>query len=102
VDGMALDVTDPVTRVYFVPAAVEIFRNQSELDDQYARQIEGIRFTAFFAPQAQKGFLVLAHDGPGIGAADELAAVAYYCGGAVNLGHSSAIHRIGVVSHCRS
>jgi hypothetical protein len=46
-----------------------------------------------------KGLVVLAHDNPGIGAADEVAAVGNYFRLAVNLGHSSATHRIGDFGH---
>jgi hypothetical protein len=75
---MALDVGDPVTRVEFIPATVEFFGDQAELDDQYARQIESGRLTSLFLPKAQKRLLVLAHDHPGIRATDELTAVAGY------------------------
>jgi hypothetical protein len=37
---MALDVRDAVARVLFIPAAVEVFGDQAELDDQDAREIE--------------------------------------------------------------
>jgi hypothetical protein len=43
------------------------------LDNQYAGQIERGRLAAFFAPKAQERLFVLAHDGPGIRAANELA-----------------------------
>ena len=52
VDRMALDVRDPVAGVEFVPAAVEVFGDQAELDDQDARQVEIGDLTPFFAPQA--------------------------------------------------
>jgi hypothetical protein len=72
---MALDVRDPVARVLFIPAPVEVFGDEAELDDQDARQIEIGDLTAFFAPQAMEGLLIFAHDDPGIGAADEVRAV---------------------------
>jgi hypothetical protein len=33
---MALDIRDPVARVQFIPAAVEVLGDQAELDDQDA------------------------------------------------------------------
>src|SRR6266403_87487 len=58
-----------------IPAAVEVFGDQAELDDQDAREIETGNFTAFFVPQAHEGLLVLAHNDAGIGATDEVYAV---------------------------
>jgi hypothetical protein len=74
---MALDVRDPVAGVLFVPAAVEVFSRQPQLDDQDAREVDGCRFSSFFLPQTMERLFVLAHDDPGVRAADELAAVAY-------------------------
>ena len=37
---MALDVGDAVARIEFIPAAVEVFGDQAELDDQFAGQVE--------------------------------------------------------------
>jgi hypothetical protein len=90
VDGMALDVRDAVVRVLFIPATVEVFSDQAELNDQDARQVQSRRLAPFFAPQAMKRLFVLAHDGAGIRAADEVTSVASYCGGAVKAAHSSA------------
>jgi hypothetical protein len=99
VAGMALDVGDPVARILFLPAAVEVLGGQPELDDQDAREVDRRRFSSFFLPGSMEGLLVLAHDDPGILAADEMATVAYDSRVNVNLGHSSAVHRIGAVGH---
>jgi hypothetical protein len=45
------------------------------LNNQYTRQIERSCLAAFFAPEAQERLFVIAHDDPGIRAADELAPV---------------------------
>jgi len=37
VDRMSLDVTDSVAGIDFIPATIEVFRDQAELDDQYGR-----------------------------------------------------------------
>ena len=76
VDHMALDVADPVAGVELVPAAVEVFGDQAELDDQDARQVGRCHLAPLFAPKAMEGLLVLAHDDPGVRAADEVTAVA--------------------------
>jgi hypothetical protein len=60
----------------FVPAAVEVLGRQPQLDDQDAREVDRRRFSPFFPPKMMEGLLVLAHDDPGVGAADELATVA--------------------------
>jgi hypothetical protein len=54
---MALDVTDPVARVEFIPAAVEVLRDQPELDDEHTGQVESSHLTPLFTPQAQKSLL---------------------------------------------
>jgi hypothetical protein len=72
---MALDVRDPVARVQLIPAAVEVFGDEAQLDDQLSRQVLCGRLTPFLAPQAMEGFFVLAHDHPGIRAADKICTV---------------------------
>src|ERR1700759_5751412 len=96
---MALDVTDPVARIQLVPAADEVLGDQTELDDQHARQVEGGDLATLFQPQAVKGLLVLAHDDPGVGAADEIATIARCYGDTITFGHSSAAHRMGAWGH---
>jgi hypothetical protein len=75
VDGMALDVTDLVTRVQLVPAAVEVLGDQPELDDQDARKIGRGGLTPLFAPEPRQRLLIIAHDDPRVGAANEVHAV---------------------------
>ena len=53
VDRMALDVSDPVAGVEFIPAAVEVFRDQAELDDQDGREVWGA--SPRFSRQSRKG-----------------------------------------------
>jgi hypothetical protein len=57
VDGMALDIRDPVASVELLPDV---------------REVEGGRFASLFAPQAVERLLVFAHYDPGVGAADEV------------------------------
>lgn len=70
-----VDVADAVSRVEFVPAAVQVFCAQAELDDQYGRKVGRSRLPALLFPESQKGFLVFAHDDPGVGAADEVTSI---------------------------
>ena len=64
-----------MTGVLLIPAPVEVFGDPPELNDQDARKIGRGGLTALFSPETVEGLFVLAHDDPGIRAADELAAV---------------------------
>ena len=55
--------------------AVEGLGHDAELDDEVAGQVLGLDLAALFPPQPQQGGLVVAHDDPGVRAADEVAAV---------------------------
>ena len=61
--------------VALVPAPVEVLGHGPELDDQVARQVLRLDLAALLAPEAQQGGLVVAHDDPGVRAADEAAPV---------------------------
>jgi transposase len=60
--------------IALVPEPVEIFSGLAELDDEVAGEVLGLDFAALLAPEAEQGGLVVAHDDPGVGAADEVAA----------------------------
>ena len=70
-----LNVGNHVTRVGLIPASVKVLGYDSELDDKVAGEIFGLDLAAFFAPQPKQRILVIAHDDPGVGAADKVAAV---------------------------
>ena len=53
--------------------------HQAELDDQDGRQVRGSRLAPLLLPEPQQGLLVLAHDDPGVGAADEVAPIEIMC-----------------------
>jgi hypothetical protein len=74
-DRVALDVGDPVAGVEFVPAAVEVLGDETKLDNQDGREVEGGRFTALFAPQVMECLFVLSHYSPRIGPADEVSSI---------------------------
>ena len=98
-DDMPLNVADPITRILLVPAAVEVFGGQAELDNQDTGEVDRGHLTPLLLPQTVEGLLVPTHDDPGVRAADELAAVAYRFGGRARFGHSSAVHRVGAFGH---
>ena len=66
-----LDVLDGLPRVALVPAPVQILGGLAELDDEIAGQVLRLGLAALFAPEAQQGGFVVAHDDAGVGAADE-------------------------------
>jgi hypothetical protein len=67
-----LDVRDYPPRLGLVPVAVKFLGDAAELHNQIAGQVLGIDFATLFPPQAlQRGFIV-AHDDPGVRAANEV------------------------------
>src|SRR5262249_7848245 len=65
---------NPPAGIALIPGAVEGLGCGSELHDEVARQILWLGLAAFLAPQADQGGLIAAHDDPGVGAANEVAA----------------------------
>ena len=61
-----LDGCDDLACVALIPVPIERFCRYPELDDEVAREIFRLGFTPFFAPEAQEGGLVIAHDDPSI------------------------------------
>jgi hypothetical protein len=70
-----LNIQDHLPGIGLIPAPVQLFGRQPELDDEVAREVFGLDLAALFAPEADQGGFVIAHDDPGIRAADEVAAV---------------------------
>ncbi len=70
-----LDVRDDLAGIGLVPAPVEVLGGQAELDDEVAGEVLRLDLAALFPPQPQQGGLVIAHDDPGVRAADEVAAI---------------------------
>ena len=71
----ALDVDDDLPGIELVPAPVQILGDRPKLDNEVAGQVLRLDLAAFLPPQPHQGDLVIAHDDPGIGAADEGAAI---------------------------
>jgi hypothetical protein len=57
--------------VALVPMSIERFSHDAELDDEIAGEVLQLDFAAFLAPEAAEGRFVVAHDNPGVRAADE-------------------------------
>ena len=47
---------------------------KAQLDDKVARKVFRLDFTAFFSPESEEGSFIVAHDDPGVRAADEVSA----------------------------
>ena len=74
VENPPLHIGDELAGVSLKPAPVQLLGRIAELDDQVAGQVLGLDLAAFFPPEAVQGGFVVAHNDPGIGAADESAA----------------------------
>ena len=72
---MRLHVRDDLPGIGLVPAPVELLGNGPKLDDEVAGEVLRLDLAAFFPPKPQQGGLVVAHDDPGVRAADEGTAV---------------------------
>ena len=70
----ALDRGEGLAGVALVPDPIEGLGHDAELDNEVAGEVLRLDLTAFFPPQPQEGCLVIAHDDPGVRAADKVAA----------------------------
>ncbi len=70
-----LDAFDCLPGIAFVPMAVEGLGHKAELDDEVAGQVLRLGLAPFLAPEADQGGFVVAHDDPGVRAANELPAI---------------------------
>ena len=71
----ALDIGEDLAGIALVPAPVEVLGDDPELDDEVAGKVLRLDLAALLPPQPHQGGLVIAHDDPGVRAADEVAAV---------------------------
>ena len=65
--------TWPVLRS--IPVAVEGFGDHPKLDDEVAREVLRLDLAALLPPQPDEGGFIIAHDDPGVRAADECPAI---------------------------
>jgi hypothetical protein len=62
----ALDLFDDVVAIASVPAPIERLGGEAELHDEIAGEVLRLGLAPFFAPEADEGALIIAHDDPGI------------------------------------
>src|SRR5664279_2124481 len=67
--------SQPVTGVALIPMPVELLGDEAQLDDQLARKVRRLDFTALFAPKAEESGFVAPHNDPSVGAADKAAPI---------------------------
>ena len=71
VPDAALNINDASAGVALVPSPVELLGRGPKLHDEVAGQVLRLGLAPFLLPEADKGRFVIAHDNPGVGAADE-------------------------------
>ena len=79
-----LDRCQNLPGIAFEPAAVEVFGDHAELDNEVAGEVLGLDFAPRFTPEADDGSLVVAQDDPRVRAADERAASGLGCADFLN------------------
>jgi hypothetical protein len=89
-----LDTFDGLRGIAFVPMPIERFGRQAELDNEVAGQILRLGLATFLAPDAGQGSFVVAHDDPGVRAADETLAIETRRPRTCGLYRSSARHAL--------
>src|SRR5260370_4258459 len=72
---LTVNVGDTGARIALGPGGIELLGDGPELHDQVAGQVLRLGLAPFLLPEANKGRFVIAHDDPGVRAADEGAAV---------------------------
>ena len=70
---LPLDVRNGLTGIRLIPAPVQLLSGQAELDDEVAGEVLWLDLPAFLPPEAKQRCLIVAHDDPGVRAADEAA-----------------------------
>jgi hypothetical protein len=68
----ALDIGEYLTRIGLIPAPVQLFGRNAELDNEIARKIRGLDLAPLLTSEADQGRLIIAHNDPGVRAADEV------------------------------
>jgi hypothetical protein len=79
VSDMPLGILHQLTGIELIPAPVQVLRREPELDDEVTREVLRLDLAALLPPEPDQRRLVLAHDDPSVGAADEVAAVLAFC-----------------------
>ena len=71
VPNSPLDISYHLARVGLVPVPIKVLGHDPELDDKVAGQILWLDLSALFAPEPKERLFIIAHDDPGVRAADE-------------------------------
>src|SRR5882672_10237613 len=71
----ALDIGNDLPGVELVPAPVQILGDGPKLDDEVPGEVLRLDLAPLLPPQPHQSDLIVAHDDPGVGAADEGTAV---------------------------
>src|SRR5438105_1069595 len=72
---LPLHFDDDLAGIALVPMAVEVLRYGPELDNKVGGKVLRLDFASFFPPEPHEGHLIVAHDYPGVGAANEIATI---------------------------
>jgi hypothetical protein len=70
-DNVPLNVRDRLAGVALVPVPIEVLCHQAEPDDEVGGEVLRLGLAPFFAPDAEQGGFIVAHDHPGVRAADK-------------------------------
>ena len=55
-----------------IPAPVQVLGREAELDDEVAGEVLRLDLAPLLPPEPEEGGLIIAHDDPGVRAADEI------------------------------
>ena len=66
---------DRLAGIALIPAPIEVLGHDPELDDQVVGEVLRLDLAALLAPEPEQGGLVVAHDDPGVRAANEGATI---------------------------
>jgi hypothetical protein len=68
-----------MARVGLIPAPIQPLGRNAKLDHEVGRKVRRLDFPTFLAPEPTQGGLIIAHDDPGVRAADEIPPLPLFC-----------------------
>jgi hypothetical protein len=77
---LPLDVREHLTGIGLVPVPVQVLGRYPKLDNEVAGQVLGLDFAPLFPPEAEEGGFIVAHNDPGVRAADKVATISDFNG----------------------
>ena len=72
---LALNISKDLPGICLIPAPVQLLGRNAKLDDEIARQVLRLDLAALFPPEPEEGGFIIAHNDPGVGAADKIAPI---------------------------